>query len=65
MPTISEGLLTGFDQEMASTRKLLECLPSDRYDFQTHEKSMTLGALAGHVAQLPDWAHRALPARIV
>ena len=60
MPTISEGLLTGFDQEMVNTRKLLECLPSGHFDFKPHEKSMTLGVLAGHVAQMPDWAHSAL-----
>ena len=60
MPSISEGLLVAFDQEMANTRKLLECLPNGGYDFQPHEKSMTLGVLAGHVAQIPMWAHDAI-----
>jgi hypothetical protein len=41
---------------MASTRKLLECVPDGNYDYKPHEKSMTLGRLAGHVAALPSWA---------
>ena len=54
--TISEMMLPEFDQEMASTRKLLECVPEDNYGWKPHEKSMTLGRLAGHVAELPGWA---------
>jgi uncharacterized damage-inducible protein DinB len=53
--TISELLLPEFDQEMASTRKLLARLPEDKLDYQPHEKSMKLGRLAGHVAELPGW----------
>ncbi len=54
--TISETLLPEFDQEMANTRKLLECVPEDKWAWKPHEKSMTLGRLAGHVAELPSWA---------
>ncbi len=54
--TISETLLPEFDQEMAKTRKLLECVPDDKFAWKPHEKSMTLGRLAGHVAELPFWA---------
>lgn len=53
--TLSEILLPEFDQEMASTRKLLACLPEDKLDYKPHEKSMTLGRLAGHVAEMPGW----------
>jgi len=49
--TISEALLPEFDQEMTSTRKTLERLPS-KPDFSPHPKSMPLGKLAPHVAQL-------------
>ena len=49
--TISEALLLEFDQEMAKTRKTLERLP-DKPDFAPHPKSMPLGKLAPHVAQL-------------
>jgi uncharacterized damage-inducible protein DinB len=49
--TISETLLPEFDQEMTSTRKTLERVP-DKPDFCPHAKSMPLGKLAPHVAEL-------------
>jgi uncharacterized damage-inducible protein DinB len=54
--TISETLLPEFDQEMASTRKLLECVPENKFSWKPHDKSMTLGRLASHVAEMPNWA---------
>ncbi|MCU1274231.1 MAG: DinB family protein [Bryobacterales bacterium] len=54
--TISQTLLPEFDEEMKNTRKLLERVPENRFDYQPHAKSMTLGRLAGHVAELPEWA---------
>jgi uncharacterized damage-inducible protein DinB len=53
---ISQMLLPEFDQEMAQTRKMLEHVPDGKMDYKPHEKSMTLGRLAGHVAELPAWA---------
>lgn len=47
--------LPEFDQEMATTRRVLERVPAHKLDWKPHEKSMTLGRLASHVAQLPDW----------
>jgi uncharacterized damage-inducible protein DinB len=54
--TIAQTLLPEFDQEMASTRKLLERVPNDKLNYKPHDKSMALGRLAGHVAELPSWA---------
>ena len=55
--SIAENLLPEFDQEMANTRKLLECIPEKiNACWKPHDKSMTLGRLAGHVAELPGWA---------
>ena len=54
--SISETLLPEFDQEMASTRKLLERVPDGKLAWKPHEKSMSMGRLAGHVAELPGWA---------
>jgi uncharacterized damage-inducible protein DinB len=54
--TITESLLPEFDQEMANTRKILETVPEDKYSWKPHEKSMDLGRLASHVAELPHWA---------
>jgi len=53
--SFSQSLLPEFDQEMKSTRKLLECVPDGKMDYQPHAKSMTLGRLALHVAELPSW----------
>ncbi len=49
--TISDALLPEFDQEIAKTRKTLERVPH-KPDFAPHPKSMPLGKLAPHVAQL-------------
>jgi uncharacterized damage-inducible protein DinB len=54
---IREMMLPEFDAEMQSTRKLLEALPDQLSDYKPHVKSMLLPNLAGHVAQLPSWAH--------
>jgi uncharacterized damage-inducible protein DinB len=54
--TIAESLLPEFDHEMASTRKALERVPEDKLAWKPHERSMTLGRLASHVAELPGWA---------
>lgn len=48
-------LLPEFDQEMANTRKMLERVPGDRFDFRPHEKSLSLLELAAHVSNLPTW----------
>jgi uncharacterized damage-inducible protein DinB len=50
---IKDGLLAEFDHEMAGTRRLLERLPEDKLSWKPHEKSRTLGSLAGHVAGIP------------
>ena len=54
--SISEALVPEFDQEMATTRKLLERIPEDKLGWTPHAKSMTLGRLAGHIAEMPGWA---------
>lgn len=53
--SIAEGLLPEFDQEMAATRKVLERVPAARLGWSPHEKSMSLGRLASHLAELPIW----------
>jgi uncharacterized damage-inducible protein DinB len=51
----SETLLPEFDEEMKNTRRLLECVPDGNFDYKPHAKSMTLGRLASHVAEIPSW----------
>jgi uncharacterized damage-inducible protein DinB len=53
---ISDALLPEFDHEMANTRKTLERIPDDKFDWKPHEKSSTMGGLATHLANLPCWA---------
>ncbi len=53
---IAQSLLPEFDQEMANTRKALERVPDEKFDFKPHPKSGTMGWLAGHLANLPLWA---------
>jgi uncharacterized damage-inducible protein DinB len=53
--TIAETLLPEFDHEMSSTRKLLECVPDGKFAWKPHEKSMALGRLASHVAEIPSY----------
>ena len=50
--------LPEFDQEMKKTRAILERVPEGKPDFKPHEKSMGLGKLAAHTAQLPEFAIR-------
>jgi uncharacterized damage-inducible protein DinB len=52
---IKDGLLADFDHEMGTTRKLLDRLSDDRFSWKPHEKSMTLGGLATHLANIPYW----------
>jgi uncharacterized damage-inducible protein DinB len=53
--TISQSLLGEFDHEIVGTRKTLERLPEGKFDFKPHEKSPTMGWLAGHVAHMTQW----------
>lgn len=53
--TISQMLLPEYDEEMTNTRKLLELVPEDQFSYKPHEKSMTLGQLASHVAETTTW----------
>lgn len=57
---ISDTLLPEFDQEMANTRRTLERVPDEKFDWTPHQKSMAMGALATHLANIPTWAVHAL-----
>lgn len=53
--SIAEAVLPEFDQEMASTRRLLERVPEADAGWKPHEKSYSLGNLAIHLCMLPGW----------
>lgn len=48
-------LLKELDQEAQITRKMLERVPDDKFDWQPHPKSMTMKQLTIHIAELPSW----------
>ena len=52
---ISQAILPEFDQEMANTRKSLERVPDGKFTWKPHDKSMTMGRLASHCAEIPGW----------
>jgi uncharacterized damage-inducible protein DinB len=56
----SEALLPEFDQEVVGIRKTLERVPEDKFGWKPHEKSMTMGGLATHLANILTWAGTAV-----
>jgi uncharacterized damage-inducible protein DinB len=53
---ISTALLSEFDHEMATSRTVIERVPENKYSWKPHEKSMSAGRLASHIAEMPTWA---------
>jgi uncharacterized damage-inducible protein DinB len=53
MTRLIEPLLAEMEQEAETTRRVLERVPDDKLSWKPHEKSMTLGQLALHVASIP------------
>ncbi|MGI4885758.1 MAG: DinB family protein [Janthinobacterium lividum] len=51
-PTFQAALGQEFKHELAITRRLLERAPTEQFGWQPHPKSMSLGTLAGHMANL-------------
>jgi len=52
---VSELLLPHFDNEVKNTRRILEVVPEEKFAWTPHAKSMTLGRLAAHVGDLPNF----------
>jgi len=52
---INESRLPELDQELAMTRKTLERVPMDQFDWKPHPKSFSLGELANHLSRLLWW----------
>lgn len=52
---IHDALLPEFDQEMASTRKVLERCPEDKFGWKPHQKSFSMGSLATHIVNMTGW----------
>jgi uncharacterized damage-inducible protein DinB len=52
---MSDAMVQEFLQESATTKKLLERVPEDKLEWKPHDKSMSLGRLASHVGEIPQW----------
>jgi uncharacterized damage-inducible protein DinB len=59
---IQDAFIAELKQEAVNTRKMLERVPTDKLGWQPHGKSMTLGRLAAHIADIPVWINRTLEA---
>ena len=53
--SLAESMLPELDQEFATTRRVLERVPGDKFDYKPHAKSYSLGQLASHLALLLTW----------
>ena len=53
--SIAQSLLPEFDNEMANTRKMLERIPENKFDYKPDPKSMPMGQLASHIVEMVGW----------
>src|SRR5207249_9331467 len=53
--SIASDLIRDIEAEAKKTRTLLAVVPEQKFAWKPHAKSMTLGALASHVAENPSW----------
>ena len=56
----SDALLPEFDQEVVGIRKTLERVPEEKFGWKPHPKSMTMGGLATHLANILTWTVTAI-----
>ena len=52
---LADPFVAELEQEAATTKRVLERVPGDKLSWKPHEKSMSLGQLALHVATIPGW----------
>lgn len=63
--SMMHGVLMELKHEGGLTRKVLERVPGDKFGYQPHEKSMTMGQLASHIVGTYDWADAMVPDEFV
>ena len=52
---INQSFLGELQQELKATRKVIERIPDDKLGWKPHEKSMTAGEIASHIAEMYSW----------
>ena len=58
--SIADTILPEFDQEMATTRRVIERVPTEKGTWKPHPKSFSLGHLTQLVATMPGWLTNAV-----
>ena len=59
---INHSFSAELEHEGSNTRKMLERVPAEHFNWKPHEKSYSLGILATHIAELPTWVGYTLEA---
>jgi hypothetical protein len=54
---LKDYLLPEIEREIDRSRRALEQVPADKYDWKPHEKSMAFGYLVNMVAPFPPGSH--------
>ena len=52
---VASAFIAELQHEAAATRKCLERIPAEKFDWKPHEKSMAFGRLASHIAEMFGW----------
>ena len=52
---LSESLIAELVQEGIGTRKILQGISDEHFDWKPHEKSFSFGKLGSHLAELPSY----------
>lgn len=55
--SLSQLLFADLEQEFANTRRTLERVPDEKWDWKIHEKSNTIGWVATHLGRIPSWTN--------
>jgi len=61
--TLGQKFAAELEREAASTRKMFERLPAEKFNWKPHEKSMPLGYLAVHITEMIEWGKLAVTTR--
>ncbi|MCS6873443.1 MAG: DinB family protein [Pyrinomonadaceae bacterium] len=57
---MQNNFIAELEQESKTTRKVFERIPKEKFDWRPHEKSMTMGRLAVHIAEMIGWIREVL-----
>jgi uncharacterized damage-inducible protein DinB len=60
--SLNTALVAELKYEAVNTRKMIERVPTGKLEWRPHEKSMTIGRLATHIAEIPVWCERIITA---